>query len=222
MWKSLSMKSNKPEVRNVIIIGYGGNCIDIQETLEDISLSPGPVKYKFVGFLDDNPNNPALGPLASWRKYKDCYFVNGIGSTKTYKTKEAILESLGIPKERYLTIVHPTAYISKSASIGLGSVIFQNVVITSNAHIGNQVMILPNSVVSHDSRIGDYSILAGCVCISGQVNIENNCYVGSNTSIKDGITVGAGALIGCGTNVVKDVDPDSINIGNPSYRMEKQ
>ena len=65
MWKSLSMKSNKPEVQNVIIIGYGGNCIDIQETLEDINISPSPVKYKFVGFLDDNPNSPALGPLAS-------------------------------------------------------------------------------------------------------------------------------------------------------------
>jgi len=219
--KSLFMKSKKPEIRDIIVLGYGGNCRDIREMIQDINKSDSFVKYNFRGFLDDNRTLPVLGPLRDWSQYNSCYFVNGIGSTTTFRKKEEIINQLQIPKARYATLVHPSAYLSKTARIGAGGVIFQNVVITSNVKIGRHVMILPNSVISHDTIVGDYSILAGCVCVSGAVVIGKSCYVGSNTSVKDGVTIGEKSLIGCGTNVVKDITPHTINIGNPSYEMEK-
>lgn len=210
------MKSKN--VKKIIVLGIGGNCTDIKEALDVINRSSANDVYKFVGYLDDNISESIhyLGPLSDWKKYHDCFFINGIGSTKTFLKKEEILSSLRIPSERYETILHPSASISSSAEISRGCVVFQNVVITSNVHIGKHVMILPNSVISHDSRIGDYSIIAGCVCISGDVTVGKNCYLGAKSSLRDGIRISDGCLIGCGANVVCDTPPATTWVGNPA------
>ena len=216
------MKLKNASPKRIIILGFGGNCIDIADTIDDINNQARFKKYEVLGFLDDSPHDDVLGPLTDWEKYPNCFFVNGIGSTKTFHVKENILRGLNIPPEKYETIIHPSVSVSKSSVIGFGTVLFQNVVVTSNAVIGNHVMILPNSVVSHNTTIGDYCVIAGCVCISGNVTIKKSCYLGSNSSVKDGIMISQGCLIGCGSNVVKDTEPGNTLIGNPAIPMEKK
>ena len=210
-------------LKKIIVLGTGGNCRDIAETIKEINNQKSTNQYEFLGYLDDNNKDDSewLGPLRDWVKYTDCYFVNGIGSTRTFLDKERILHSLNIPDERYESIIHPSASISCSSTIGSGCVFFQNVVITSRVHIGNHVMVLPNSVISHDSVIGDYTVIAGCVCISGIVTVGKSCYLGANSSIRDGIKISNRCLIGCGANVVKNTNPETTWVGNPAKVMEK-
>ena len=135
----------------LVILGTGGNCIDILETVQSLNAQHGIPEYKLVAFLDDNESLhgteirgvPVDGPLEKASEYRDCLFVNGIGSPNNFWLKEKIIARTGVPLERFVTLVHPTALISPSATLGHGTVVLQNVTITSNVTIGHHVIILP-------------------------------------------------------------------------------
>ncbi|TSI04306.1 NeuD/PglB/VioB family sugar acetyltransferase [Lysinibacillus sp. BW-2-10] len=213
-------------IKKIIILGTGGNCIDILDTINEIN----EVQYSYhcIGFLDDNPNKwgksffgvDVLGPLTDANKYtNDCYFISGIGSERNFFNKEKIILNTKIPLERFETIIHPTASVSKMAYLGKGNVIFQNVTITSNVKIGNHAIMLPNSVINHDVNIGDYTCIASGVNISGGVVINKSCYLGTNSSIIGNVEIGEFSLIGMGSNVLTDVDRNSVMIGNPAIKL---
>jgi sugar O-acyltransferase (sialic acid O-acetyltransferase NeuD family) len=215
--------------KKIIILGTGGNCIDILDTINTINVSKGLRSYECVGFLDDNDQNwgkeyygvPVLGPLNSAQKYPDHFFVNGIGSQSNFWKKRIIISKTNIPDERFETIIHPSASVSLMAQLGSGTVIFQNVTITSNVTIGNHVIVLPNSVISHDDIIGDYTCITGGVCISGGVTVGHSCYLGTNSAIIGNIHIGNYCLIGMGSVVLDNVDDNQVMVGNPARKLRK-
>lgn len=217
------------KTKKIIILGTGGNCIDILDTINEINSGLNVPKYRCIGFLDDKESLhnkvfygvKVLGSLENAKKYQDAYFINGIGSAKNYWKKQSIIDQTNIPVERFLTVIHPTASVSKMAILGEGSVIFQQATIASNARIGNHVMILPNSIISHDVSIGDYSCITAGVSISGRVRIGKSCYLGTNCSIIGDVVIGDYALIGMGSVVLKDVPKKCVVVGNPARLLKK-
>lgn len=211
-------------MKKIVILGTGGNCTDILDTLLDINDAQGNLIYECIGFLDDNPEKwkqsfhgvKVLGPLQKANELKDCSFVFGIGSTSNFWKRRDIFAKTGIEDERFETIIHPTASVSRMAKVGRGTVVFQNVTITSGAVIGKHIYILPNTIISHDDVIGDFTCIAGGVCISGNVCVGQGCYIGTNSAIKDGITIGDHCLIGMGSVVLEDVAENNVIVGSPA------
>lgn len=56
---------------------------------------------------------------------------------------------------------------------------------------------------------------------SQQILIEDDVWIGFNTIILKGVRIGRGAIIGAGSLVVKDVEPWTINVGNPLRCVKK-
>lgn len=54
------------------------------------------------------------------------------------------------------------------------------------------------------------------------VRIEKDAFIGTNAIVHPGITIGEGAIIGSGSLVLKDVEPWSINVGNPCKMIKKR
>lgn len=52
--------------------------------------------------------------------------------------------------------------------------------------------------------------------------IEDNCWIGAGTVFLDGVTVGRGSVIGSNTLVNKDIEPNSIAVGNPVRIVKKR
>jgi sugar O-acyltransferase (sialic acid O-acetyltransferase NeuD family) len=215
--------------KDIIILGTGGNCIDILDTIRDINSACGSTIYTCQGFLDDDDQKwgrefdgvKVLGPLSSAQTYQHCYFVNGIGSPTNFWRKQAIIGKTGLPIERFETLVHPTASLSRLCQIGRGVVVFQQVTITSNVRLGDHVIVLPNTVISHDDVIGDYTCIAGGVCISGGVEIGASCYLGTNASVIGNITIGAYCLVGMGSVVLHNVSENTVVAGNPARVLRR-
>lgn len=211
------------QIKKVIIFGIGGTSIDILDVINDINES-SKTKLECIGFLDDEEekvgeiigNVKVLGSLNIAKDFKNTYFINGIGSPNNFFKKDEIIKKTSVSLDKFLTIIHPSATVSKTAQVGSGSVIFQNVTINSNVKIGNHIVVLPNSVISHNDSVGDYSCIASSATISGNVEIGKSCYIGANSSIKDSIKIGDYSLVGMGSVVLENVPPNSVYVGNPA------
>lgn len=210
--------------KRVIILGTGGNCVDILDTLLDINDASGEEEYRCAGFLDDNAElwgervagAEVLGPLAAAAEHPDAWFVNGIGSPFNFWRKEAILAGTGLSPERFCTLVHPTASVSRRAELGPGTVLLANVTVCSNVRIGCHVIVLPGAVLNHDVVLGDFSTVTSGVCISGGVTVGRSCYLGTNSTIIGNVEVGDGSLVGMGSVVRRDVPPRTVVAGSPA------
>ena len=232
MWHVMS-KSWETELmaspKKLIILGTGGNCVDILDAVNERNAYSKIPQYECIGFLDDDQQQwgkeiwgvQVLGPLESAPKYPDAYFVNGIGSERNFWKKAAIIAKTRVPLDRFETIVHPTASVSRMATLGKGVVVLQHVTIANQASIGNHVIILPNSVISHDVIIADYSCITGGVCISGLVTMGRNCYLGTKSSIIGGVKIGNSCLIGMGAVIRHNVPENSVMVGNPAKLLRK-
>jgi sugar O-acyltransferase (sialic acid O-acetyltransferase NeuD family) len=209
-------------MKDIIILGTGGNAIDIAEAVE--ANRRNGANYRILGFLDDNPsqwgtkvaNWPVLGALASARQYPTAEFVNGIGSPTNFWKKPSILARTGLAPEKYTNVIHPTAWVSPSARLGRGVALLAHVSICAQAEIGDHVIVLPNSVISHDDVIGNYTCITSGVCISGSVKIGCCCYVGTNSAIRGYTQIGERVLIGMGSVVLSDVPDNQIIVGSPA------
>lgn len=213
-----------PGSKKIIILGVGGTSVDILDTIEDINAAAGR-RYDLIGFLDDNPaaggqvihGVKVLGTLSQAREYPDCVFIGGISSPSLFAQRAAIIRKTGIPLERFETICHPSASISRLAALGRGTLILQNVTINANARVGHHVIVLPNTVISHDDEIGDFTSLASAVVLSGGVKVGPSCYLGANCSVKEHVSIGEGSLVGMGSVVLKDVPAGTVVVGNPAH-----
>lgn len=213
--------------KKIIILGTGGNCIDILDAINEINQIKKT--YEIIGFLDDDMNKwekdyygvKVLGGLIKAKEFRNTYFVNGIGSPNNFWKKEIILKKLDIPLECFETIIHPTAFVSKLSNIGKGTVILQNTTIASNVYVGNHVIILPNCAINHDDIIEDYVSIASGVCVSGGVIIKESSYIGSGSTLIGNIIVNKNTLIGMGSVVLKNVDEKSIVVGNPAKFLRR-
>lgn len=54
------------------------------------------------------------------------------------------------------------------------------------------------------------------------VRIEKDAFIGTNSIVHPGVTIGEGAVIGSNSLVLKDIEPWTINIGSPCRVIKKR
>jgi sugar O-acyltransferase (sialic acid O-acetyltransferase NeuD family) len=199
--------------KDLILFPFNGNSIEALDCISN--------EYNIIGIVDDIKFGQTYLDLEIFdrnifNKFPNSKILAVPGSPKSYLKKINIIESLNIPLERFATIIHPSANISKNAHIGINVLIMAGVVITSNAYISDSVIVLPNSIIHHDTIISSQTIIGSNVVVAGNVTIATNCYIGSGSNIRNNLTIGAGSLIGLGSNVIKSVNNNSIVYGNPA------
>ena len=109
--------------------------------------------------------------------------------------------------------------------IGEGALISPFVTLTSNIRIGDHFHANLYSYVEHDCVIGDYVTFAPGVRCNGNVQIDDHAYIGAGAVIRQGkpgapLRIGAGAVVGMGAVVTRDVAPGQTVIGNPARPMQ--
>ena len=84
--------------------------------------------------------------------------------------------------------------------------------------LGNQVLIGPHAYLcdfDHDIH-GTQGSAIGSRFVSEPVCIGNHVWIGANTVILKGVTIGEGAVVGAGSVVTHDVPALSVVAGNPA------
>lgn len=119
------------------------------------------------------------------------------------------------------TIIGPNSTIGHGVTMPPGVILCSYALITSNVVIGRGFHANLYSYVAHDCVIGDYVTFAPGVKCNGNVVIEDYAYIGTGAVLKQGqpgkpLVIGAGAVVGMGAVVTRDVPPGTTVVGNPA------
>lgn len=85
----------------------------------------------------------------------------------------------------------------------------------ANIYIGNDVMIAPNVTIATAAHPIDPELRHEALQYNLEVHVGNNVWIGANTVVLPGVTIGDNTVIGAGSVVTKDIPANVVAFGNP-------
>lgn len=142
----------------------------------------------------------------------DDYVVIGCNSTIGSEGFQLITNNLKMP----MRITHvggchlcQGAFVGDNASV-CKSLFEGETVIGIGARIDNQ------SHIAHNSYVGANAVITAGVVTCGSVRIEGDAWIAPGALILNRVTIGAGAMVGMGSVVTRNVPPRATVYGNPA------
>jgi sugar O-acyltransferase (sialic acid O-acetyltransferase NeuD family) len=208
----------------LVVVGAGWLGREVHQYALDILEAGVPADFiDVVGFVDENPSAASrLSELGvhfefvhtsgEHRPSPDFSYVIAIGSPRIRRRAAALL-----PRDlRWVNVIHPSAYVAPSASLGAGVVLAPFAFIGVGARIENHVVLNTFASCGHDGQVGAYSVLSPYAVINGTVVLEEGVFMGTHAGVQPGCRVGRWSSVASGASVSRDVAPGSLMAGNPA------
>lgn len=200
----------------LLIAGAGGH----GRVVADAALTSGA--FTEVGFLDDRypdlvlpegwPIVAALEELRSLLGQFDA-FVAAFGNAALRLEMLALALDQGA---RCPVIAHATAFISRHASLGEGSVACPNAAVGVGARLGIGCIVNTGATIDHDCTLADGVHICPGAHLAGNVTIGARTWFGMGAVVKQGVKIGADVTVGAGAVVLRDVPANTTVAGNPA------
>lgn len=195
---------------NKIIYIYGASGHGL--VVADIARACG---YDDIIFVDDGDNK--YSSFEDIKRTSGIPIAFGVGSNAI---RAKLFEKVQNSGFEIVSLVHPTAIISSSATIGKGTVVMPNVVVNAKATIGDGVILNTSCVVEHECVIENYVHISPNVALAGDVKVGEFTHIGIGSNVIQGIIIGNNTVVGAGSTVVKNIDKFKKAYGNPSRQIE--
>lgn len=208
-------------MRPLLILGSGTFAV---ETLDIAEAAGGFRPLGFVNSLErPQPSTMVEGLPVFWiddlpYMPDDCFLVAGMVSTK----RRAFVETMRGRGYQFVTVVHPSAVISRRSTIGTGCVVNAAAVIASNTHIDDHVILNRGCLIGHDNHIGQFTTVGPGANLAGGLVIGAGAYVGVGAVIRDHLRIGVGSVVGAGAVVVKSIPERVLVAGVPARIMQTE
>jgi len=206
---------------DLIIVGAGGLGREVYSWL---SQEIKEKKNKIKGFIDDNPHSldeydypvKVIGTIADYRPNPKEKLVLSILDPKV---KKNLVVSLSKKGAEFYTLIHPSVIFGFNIKIGEGCVICPNCILTNDIKIGDFVFINTSSTIGHDAVIGDFTSINGKVEITGKITVGSGCLFGVGAKVIPGRKISDNVVVGAGSVVIRNVEPDVTIFGNPAKKV---
>ena len=204
--------------RPLILIGGGGHCKSIIEVAESVG-------YEIKGILDmpDEvgkevlPGHKVIGTDDEIPRYvEECDFVVTVGFIKNPALRIKLYNKVKTAGGRLATIIASTAYVSKYAELGEGTVIMHYAIVNAGAKIGENCIINTFVNIEHDAVVGNQCHISTGTMVNGECKIGENCFIGSQSVCANCIEIASDIIVGAGSVVYKSLRMKGIYVGNPA------
>jgi len=210
----------------LLILGAGGHAKVVAET----ALTSG--QYAKVAFLDDRcsgPNQsssvlgfPVLGPLAlalepaHREQFSSAAVAFGNATARLNWIEQLDAAGYVLP-----VLIHPTAWVSPSAQIASGSVVFAQAAVQALASIGDGSILNTGCSVDHDAQLAGGVHICPGARLAGEVQVGARTWIGIGASVIQRVRIGADVTVGAGAVVVRDL-PDGVTaVGVPALILHR-
>jgi sugar O-acyltransferase (sialic acid O-acetyltransferase NeuD family) len=203
------LQTQSYEPNAILVYGGGGH----GKALVDLIRAIG--SYSIAGIVDDGlpagSNIMGVPILGGANILEQLYeqgvhlAANAVGGIGNIQSRIKVFERLAKAGFICPTLVHPTAFIERSANLDLGVQVMPLAYIGSEAQVGYGVIVNTGAIVSHDCKLGDYANLSPGAILAGEVNLGTASLVGMGVTINLQVNIGKHARIGNGATVKQDV-----------------
>ena len=198
-------------LNRLLIIGASGH----GKVNAEIAVKCG---YKDILFIDDNENVkecagfPVIGKVSDATNMEDDKIV-AIGNAEIRQKIQNQLSNL-------VTLIHPSAVVSRRVKIGEGTVIMAGAVINSDVVIGKGCIINTGASVDHDCKLEDFVHVSVGAHVAGTVAIGRKTWIGAGATISNNVSICGHCMIGAGAVVVKDIIEPGTYVGAPVKKIK--
>lgn len=130
--------------------------------------------------------------------------------------RRRVAESLVARGATFLTLIHPTATVAPTASIGTGSIVCPGAVISDAARLGRFALVNYLASLAHDAAAGDFAVLSPYATLGGGATVGDDAFLGLHASVGPGIAVGSRSKVAANSCALADVPPGSLALGVPA------
>jgi sugar O-acyltransferase (sialic acid O-acetyltransferase NeuD family) len=181
--------------------------------------------FTVVGFLDDDPDAAAQlagedasvgvrGTIAAYeRGSQDERVAIGIGQPVT---RLRVADALVARGARLATVVHPSAWIAPTATLGAGVAIAPFACVGPQVTIGDLGLLNTYASLGHDAVLGRGCVFSSYAVATGHTTLGDAVFLGTAAVIAPGQRVGDGARISAGAVAFHEVPAGHLAAGNPA------
>jgi len=186
-------------LKTLLVLGAGGHGKSVAEA----ALLRG--EWESVIFLDDAwPRTTealsckVVGKVADIGKVAaQCQgAIAAVGNNAVREQWIGLIEQFGV---ELVSIVHPKAWVSPAAKLGVGSAVMAGAVIGTASEVGNGAIVNANATVDHDVQMGDLSHIGVGVQLAGGVKIGARAWLQAGACCGYNVQVAEGEMVLPGT-----------------------
>ena len=211
-------------MKSLLLLGAGGHARMVAET----ALATG--RFDRIAFLDERckgsrelPDQlgwPVIGPLEIIldsrirNQFPEALVAIGNSSVRMQWLSELSAAGYELP-----VVIHPTAWMSPSSQIGIGTVVFAQAAIQSQVVIGSGAILNTGCSVDHDTHLCAGVHICPGARLAGEVHVGDRSWIGIGASVIQQIRIGEDVTVGAGAAVVGDL-PDGVTaVGVPARAL---
>jgi sugar O-acyltransferase (sialic acid O-acetyltransferase NeuD family) len=207
-------------MRRIAIVGAGDLGLSLKTYLEDRG------DGRFVGFLDDAPpkgseahGSEVLGSIDSAKElhksgaFDELAYAIGYRDFAARAERFEKLRAAGLPMAG---IVHPTAYVHRTARLGAGVHLFPGVIVDMDAVVEDNVVLNTGTILAHHAVVRAHCYFGPAARVAGFTEIGRSTFVGLGSSLVEKITIGEGCVVAAGAVVVESAPARSLLAGVPA------
>lgn len=214
-----------PARRKVVVLGGPGDGLVVAEAVLQCERAGQPVAL--AGFLNDvlAPGTllhgvAVLGRFEDWPELDGSHvFCPAVQKVKDMPARVRRIAGLGIPNERWQTVVHPKAAVSSDVRIGIGAFIASCATVQPECSIGDFASLRAGAMLGHHCCVREHAYVGPNAVMCGRSTLEFGAHLGPGSVLLDGKTMGEFSVAGIGAAVTKSVRPKEIVFGNPAKRV---
>ena len=187
------------EEMRVAIVGAGG----YGRVALDVLLASG-FGNRVLGFYDDAHaalsgevrGVPILGDVGMLKSMLSVEPVHVVVAITDNGARLQVANSLRGLGARFLSAVHPEAYVSEAAVVGDGSVVAAGAIVHPDAAVGSHCFLGPRSVVDRDAEVGAGTWISAGGIVGPGARIGARVVLGQNSSVERKAVVDGDVEIG--------------------------
>lgn len=176
--------------------------------------------YEVVAFTVDaayvDKNEHRARPLVAFEELQsrfppddhDLFVAIGFQKMNAVRAKKfAEVKSLGYRLASYLS---SKASAWPEFSVAENTFVMEDNTIQPFVNIGPDTILWSGNHVGHHATIGAHCFVSSHVVISGRVKVGDYSFLGVNSTLRDGITLGEATMVGAGCLVLADTPAEAV------------
>ena len=208
----------------IFLIGANNYAVELRHEIEQetscrIEAYVTYRSYKTQDFLDGIPVI-AFEEISQLYPIETIFVIIVIGYTQMNSIREKVYNDCLQYGYTVCSYLSPKANIY-SSEIGEGSIVRTGSHIGVNVKLGKCCIINQGVTLTHDIIVDDFCFFGARSVFGGQSTIGSHCFFGLNCTVKNRLSIAERTLVGAGSLLLRDSEPEGVYVGNPARKLDK-